>query len=174
MRMMEEKVKKDISIGEEIFPELIAEVSSSIEELREIALNLRPSFFEEMSISDAIRWFGKKFQESLGIEIRVQAQDSIEASSMTKDNIFRIYQEALNNVLKHSDADCVQVMLNQSKGRLSLEIKDNGKGFDCTRAKGNGIGLSTIRERAELLGGIFRMKSSEEIGTTIYIEVPLE
>ncbi|MEK9149369.1 MAG: histidine kinase, partial [Candidatus Desantisbacteria bacterium] len=127
LQMMEEKVKKKISIRKEIFPELILEVSSSIKELREMAMNLRPSFLEEMSISDAIRWFSKKIQENSGIEIRVQAQDSIKVSPVIKDNIFRIYQEALNNVLKHSGADCVQVMLNQSKGKEILVSLKNDR-----------------------------------------------
>ncbi len=175
LQMMEAKAKEGVSIGKEVFPDLISEVSGSIEELKNVAMDIRPSFLEDMEISDIFRWYSRKFQETSGIEIKVNAQDSIKIDSRVKENLYRIYQEALSNAIKHSNANCIEVTLKLSGNRLSLEIKDNGKGFDYAQAlkSEKGLGLFTMNERVELLGGIFRVKSSEKDGTAIYVEVPV-
>lgn len=175
LQMMEAKAKEGVTIGKEVFPNLISEVSGSIEELREVAMDIRPSFLDEMGIADVIKWYGKKFQESSGIEVRVDARNSIKTGTKTKDNIYRIFQEAMGNIGKHSGASCVEVRLKGEGRMLVLEIKDNGKGFDypaVVKAR-KGIGLSTMEERVKLLNGMFRIKSSDK-GTSVYVEVPGE
>ena len=118
----------------------------------------------------------RKVQEKVGIKINVNAEVLIKINSEIKDNIYRIYQEALNNAVKHSGATVVDVILKMEGNFLSLEIKDNGKGFDPGRKgkKETGLGLYNIKERIELLGGILRIKSSDKMGTSICIEVPVE
>jgi signal transduction histidine kinase len=157
-------------------PKLISQVSSSIEELRHIAAGLRPSYLEDVAIADAFNWYGKQFQDRSGIEVRVEATDTINAGPRVKEHMFRIYQEALNNIGKHAGAENVDVTLRTVGQRLCLRINDNGKGFDVAKATENklGLGLSTIRERTELLSGVFDLKSSPGKGTQIRVEVPLD
>jgi len=97
-------------------------------------------------------------------------------SPKIKENFYRIFQEALNNAVKHSGATVVDVLLKQDANFLALEIRDNGRGFTRINpgTEDHGLGLYTIRERVELLGGIIRIKSSDKIGTNIFIEVPLK
>lgn len=174
--MLEEKVGEVTSIGKEDFPELISDISNSIEELRAIATDLRPSFLENVDITDAINWHAEKIQDKLGIQVKIDSDGLTKIATKTKDTIYRIYQEALNNAIKHSGATLVNVVLRTKGNLLSLEIKDNGKGFDPDRPgkKGTGLGLHTMRERVELLRGSLRIKSSDKMGTSIYIEVPVK
>ncbi len=175
LQMMNARTQSGEQITQGWLPKLISEVSNSIEELRQIAVGLRPSFLEEVEIGDAFNWYGKQFQDKSGIEVRVDAADSLAASPKVKEHLFRIYQEALSNIGKHADGRIVDVSLRTVGQRLCLLIKDDGKGFDVSEATDNkqGLGLSTIRERAELLGGVFDLKSSPGNGTTIRVEVPL-
>lgn len=176
LQMLESKVKEGLPIEKESFPELISDISNSIDELRAVAVDLRPSFLENIGIEDAISWHARKVQEKSGVQININIEGLVKSSSKAKDNIYRIYQETLSNAIKHSGASVVDVILKIKGKFLSLEIKDNGKGFDSARTirKETGLGLYTIRERVELLGGILRIKSSDKMGTSIYIEVPVE
>jgi signal transduction histidine kinase len=175
LQMINARTQTGEQITQGWLPKLISEVSNSIEELRQIAAGLRPSFLEDVEISDAFTWYGKQFQDKSGIEVRVDAADSVPASAIVKEHMFRIYQEALSNIGKHAGGRIVDVSLKTAGQRLCLLIKDDGKGFDVSEATDNkqGLGLSTIRERAELLGGVFDLKSSPGKGTTIRVEVPL-
>lgn len=176
LQMMNAKVQSGTAIKDGWLPELISEITDSTDELRRVAMGLRPSFIEDVELADAFNWYGKYFHEKSGIEVRVQVRDEVKPASKVKDHLFRIFQEALSNIGKHSEAGLVDVTLKRSGRRIGLEIRDNGKGFDKsgTAQKGAGLGLSTIRERAELLGGICRIKSSPGKGTTIEIEVPFD
>jgi signal transduction histidine kinase len=138
-------------------------------------MDLRPSFLENTELVEAIKWHAKKVKERSGIEVNVSAGDIGQISLKIKENFYRIFQEALNNALKHSGATKAEVLLSRDKSYIVLEIQDNGRGFrpDGTE-QDQGIGLYTIRERVELLGGIIRIKSSDKIGTDIFIEVPIE
>lgn len=175
LQMMNARTQAGEQITQGWLPKLISEMSNSIEELRRVAAGLRPSFIEDVEIGDAFNWYGKQFQDKSGIEVRVQASDSIHAGLKVKEHMFRIYQEALSNIGRHAGAGVVDVNLKTVGRRLCLTIKDDGKGFEVTEVGDNkqGLGLSTIRERAGLLGGIFDLKSSTGNGTTIRVEVPL-
>ncbi len=175
LQMMNARTETGEQITQGWLPKLISEMSNSIEELRHVAAGLRPSFLEDVEISDAFNWYGKQFQDKSGIEVRVDAPVAIQADPRVKEHLFRIYQEALSNIGKHADARIVDVSLRRVGHQLCLQIKDDGKGFDVAEAAANdqGMGLSTVRERAELLGGVFELKSSRGDGTRIRVEVPL-
>ncbi len=176
LQMLDAKIKDGAPVEKEAFPELISEITHSIDELRDVVMDLRPSFLENVDLADAITWHAKKVQERLGVQIKLVIDDAIKVSSRIKETIYRIYQEAISNAIKHSGATSVDVILKINGGFLSLEVKDNGKGFDPAHDKGKekGIGLDTIKERAELLGGILKIRSFDKMGTSLYIEVPVE
>jgi len=174
LQMLEAQAKDNIPIYKQAFPELISEIDHSIGELRAVSTDLRPSFLENMELVEAIRWHARKIKERSGIEVEVSSGDIGQISLKIKEHFYRIFQEALNNAVKHSGATRVEVLLSRNNSYLILEIQDDGRGFhpDGTE-QDQGIGLYTIRERVELLGGIIRIKSSDKIGTDIYIEVPI-
>jgi len=175
LQMLEAQAKDNMPMDKRAFPELISEINLSIEELRAVSMDLRPSFLENTELVEAIKWHAKKVKERSGIEVNVSAGDIGQISLKIKENFYRIFQEALNNALKHSGATKAEVLLSRDKSYIVLEIQDNGRGFrPAGTEQDQGIGLYTIRERVELLGGIIRIKSSDKIGTDIFIEVPIE
>jgi signal transduction histidine kinase len=94
-----------------------------------------------------------------------------------KTTLFRILQEAMNNIAKHAKADLVQVSLNRGDGRISLEIRDNGRGFSLTAAERtamgtSGFGLTSMKDRALLSGGTYAIESVKGRGTTIRASWP--
>jgi signal transduction histidine kinase len=175
LKMLESHIEKGGTVKREALSELITDVSQSIDEIRAVAMDLRPSFLENTNFTDAVHWHAVKMQEQAGVAINVQLEGLIKVDPGAKENLYRIYQEALSNALKHSGASAINVMLRSKKSSLLLEISDDGKGFNPAHPdqRGSGIGLSTIKERVELLGGILRIKSSDTNGTVISIEVPV-
>jgi signal transduction histidine kinase len=175
LQMIEARAAADVPVDKEVFPPLVAGVSQAIEELRHVAMDLRPALLQGIALTEAFRRHAMRFEEEAGIPVRVQGDALLDVPVRIKDHLYRIYQEALNNIGKHAAADWVEVTVERKGKLLVLAIADNGRGFDVVRmiGAGRGIGLSTMRERAELLGGTFRVRSAPGRGTSIRIEVPI-
>ncbi|MDY0041953.1 MAG: ATP-binding protein [Desulforhabdus sp.] len=121
----------------------------------------------------SIRWFCREFQKTystISIEKVIEIEENQVPDSL-RTPIFRICQEALNNVAKHSKATVVNLFLQKKKKRIELTIRDNGQGFDLRTIRG-GLGLSTIKERTELAGGVCTIASGQETGTAIHCSWP--
>ena len=176
LKILEEGAKDNTPVKGESISEVIYDISGAIEELRAMVMDLRPSFLENAELIDAMTWHANKIQDKSGITVHVQAKGTIRVSSKTKDNMYRIFQEALSNAVQHSEASRVDIVLEERGKLIVLEIKDNGKGFNQNLKESGrkGIGLYTIRERVELLGGILRVTSAPQTGTQLFIEVPAE
>ena len=155
-------------------------VQGAIDEARRIQMNLRPSMLDDLGILATIRWLCRQF-ESTYSRIRISQDIKIEeheVSSPLKTVIFRVLQEGLNNVAKHSKAKMVMLLLEKTGQRVHLVIRDNGQGFglekilESKNAKG-GLGLTNMRERTELSGGTFEIESTLGKGTTIRASWPI-
>jgi len=162
-------------IEKEALPPLISEVSEAIEDLRQVAMDLRPALLREGTLMEALRWYSLKFSEKTGLTVSVDGDDSFDVPAKIKDHVYRIYQEALNNAGKHAVANHVGVRIGRKGKMLSLTVTDNGCGFDpaTVMSEARGIGLSTMKERAELLYGAIHIRSAPGRGTSIEIEAPL-
>ena len=149
-------------------------IQGTIEEARRIQMALRPSMLDDLGILATINWFCRQF-ESTYSHIRTRKEINIEESEVPdslKTVIFRVLQEAMNNIAKHSKADRINLWLRKMDGAIELGIQDNGEGFDPEEAlarigTNRGLGLSSMRERAELSGGFFSIESSKGSGTVI-------
>jgi len=156
---------------------IIPLTQKTIEEVRGIVKDLRPSILDDLGILATINWFCREFQ-NVYTDIRIKPEIDIQEGdipSLLKTVIYRILQEALNNVAKHSRADLVQLMLEKSGNRINLKIQDNGLGFDLAKTisqktSQRGFGLASMRERAELSGAAFEIVSSVGQGTIIQME----
>ncbi len=171
----DERDKKRIALLDNV----VSQMSLAIEDVRNIAMDLRPTFLEKFSLSEVVQWYIARYRKHAGIKIFVNADDNLEADLDIKDNIYRICQEALSNVFKHSRANSVRVSLKRVGGFIRLEIADDGIGFDLeklrkSRNKERGMGIYTMKERAELMGGFFSVKSTPGKGSTIVVKVPLK
>ena len=148
----------------------------TIEEVRRIVKDLRPSILDDLGILATIRWFCREFQ-NVYAGIRIETTIDIEENEVPlylKTPIYRIMQEALNNVAKHSNASFVHLRLIKTETGMHLNIHDNGRGFNLDRAMAlqtsrRGFGLASMRERAELSGAAFEIDSTKRQGTTIHI-----
>jgi signal transduction histidine kinase len=164
----------------EFLKTLLPSIQQTVEESRRIQANLRPSMLDDLGVLPTIEWFCREFQKMYS-HIRIEkcidlAEDKV--PDPLKTVIYRISQEALNNVAKHSQADLVILSLQKKADLIELVIQDNGQGFNVeeTLSKENykrGLGISSMRERAELSGGSFTIESSAGKGTTLRVSWPL-
>jgi PAS domain S-box-containing protein len=155
----------------ELLQSLISMVQESMQEVRNIGMDLRPSTLDTLGILATIAWFSREFQTtypSLRIERQIDIQET-EVPESLKIVIYRILQEALNNIAKHSKADVGKIFLGKTDGEITFSIQDNGQGLDLPSVEnaGMGFGLTSMRERVELSGGSFSIGSSVGEGTTV-------
>jgi signal transduction histidine kinase len=137
-------------------------------------MDLRPSVLDDLGILATISWFCREFKTTypgISIETQVGVRED-EVPDSLKTVIYRIMQEALNNITKHSGADLVHLSLRGTDEKMELTIRDNGVGFDIEKNLSadrprRGLGLTSMRERAELSGGSFAIESIKGKGTTI-------
>jgi len=155
------------------FDEISETASLAIDEVREIAYNLRPFHLDDLGLTKAIESMLNRVSEASEIKFRAEI-DSIDGF-FPKDaeiNFYRIVQECVTNIVKHSNATEAGVRIKRIGAELRFSVWDNGKGFDTdklssVRAKQSGFGLAGINERARILGGKLTVNSSSENGTTV-------
>jgi signal transduction histidine kinase len=165
-------VKKGLDVTESL-QDLSSNVAQSLAEVRRIMTDLRPSVLDDLGILPALNWFCREYQKTYA-HISVEKQMGIEEQEVPdslRTPIFRIAQEAMNNVAKHSLASLVKLAIQKEGEKILLSIQDNGVGFDPETAS-KGMGLSSIRERAQLSGGAFELQSGMGKGTTIRVSWP--
>ena len=151
-------------------------VSQTIEEVRSVSHNLRPHQLDQLGVSKTIRALIKNVAKSSHIAFAFDIDDVDDALQGDEDiGLFRIVQESLNNIVKHSEATEVHVSLKRNPEGLLLIIRDNGKGMGSVptgERLGEGFGLSGMKERARILGGAIDVRSTRD-GTTVELRIPL-
>jgi len=153
--------------------DILSMVQNGVEETRRIMTNLRPSILDDLGILATINWFCREFQKvypQIQVQRQIEVQEQ-EVPDSLKTVIFRILQEAMNNMAKHSRAHTVELGLAKKNDRITLKIQDNGVGFDPENCR-KGLGLSSMRERARLSGGIFILESGPGKGTLLEVRWP--
>lgn len=159
----------------ELLQQLTLMAGNAMGELRHVIMNLRPAMLDDLGILATLSWFFREFETACrGMKVEKHfnlREDSIPAS--LRVTIFRIIQEATNNIVKHAHADCIRVGLNRTGDTLHLSIDDNGDGFDPA-SHGSGLGLLSMKERAEISGGRYTMKSAAGQGTRIEVSWQLD
>jgi signal transduction histidine kinase len=171
-RMNIEKAREEIQRAGSI-------ISQSIKELRRVILDLHPSTLAELGMIGALKQNIKAFSDEAGIFCHFSITgEPIPLSPAQEITIYRILSEALNNVRRHSRASLVELGLKFEKGYITVEIADNGKGFNLDEtiknqvAEGN-IGLISMRERSEIIGGSLEINTSIGNGTTVSVRIPV-
>jgi PAS domain S-box-containing protein len=155
--------------------DLKALASTILEDVRRISRDLRPALLDELGLESAIKRFVRELvpRNSLNVDILIRVPESLERD--TAIVIYRVTQEALTNVVRHAKATHASVVVTTSDDGVHLIVEDNGVGFDPgSIAASEHVGLSSMRERVELIGGIFTVESFPEKGTTISAKLPLD
>jgi signal transduction histidine kinase len=155
-------------------------IQVGLEETRRIQMNLRPALLDDLGVLATLNWFCREFQKAhpaIRVETKIEAQED-DISNPVKSVIYRVLQEALNNISKHSKTNLVNLSLQKKEAAIEFTIQDHGQGFDLNSVLSHkkyekGLGLSGMKERIHLSGGSFEIQSIKGIGTTIRASWPL-
>lgn len=150
-------------------------VRDSVQRLRKMVFELRPPTLDEEGLASALRLYLEEFSIETGIDYELRNELEAEPFNPTRVVLYRIAQEALTNVRKHANATKVAVTLGRRDSGVSMVVSDDGAGFDVTSDERNNpghIGLSEMRERAEMGGGTFHIESALKKGTEVAVWVP--
>lgn len=139
-------------------------ISTAISEIRRISMALRPSILDDMGLAAALKSLAKDFQDQTAIETKIDAKNvGVLLNDKQKTCLYRVAQEALANVAKHSKADLVEITLSSDARKVKLIVTDNGCGLNV-RENNEGHGLRNMRERVESHGGTFIIRSNSKYG----------
>jgi signal transduction histidine kinase len=144
---------------------------SSVNSIRDIALLLRPSMLDDLGLMPALEWQAREVSRRSGVKIAVAADNvSDSLPDEMRTCIYRVAQEALQNVFRHSGAKSAVVTVRQDAGSLVLSVEDDGSGFDPERTRG--LGMLGMEERVRQLGGRFEVQSAPGKGTVLKVTIP--
>ena len=149
-------------------------IDKTIEEVRLMAIRLRPGVLDHLGLVDALEWYSTDFERRTDVSCVFDHSDVPNIDENIAITAYRITQEALTNVLRHAAAKHVFVSLRSEDGALVLQVADDGSGFDQKLLQdAEGLGVAFMRERAVLVGGVLDVKASPGNGTSVTFRVPL-
>lgn len=156
----------------QLFTDVLETGQQALKEMRLLVHKLRPSILEKEGLVRALQHRLKAVEGRAGIKNQFVVEGSLDVNSEVEEALFHVAQEALNNALKHAHAAEVRVNLRQDKHEgLILTVKDNGQGFDLeSAAEGSGLGLISMQERVEKLGGTITYHSAAGLGTEVQVK----
>jgi signal transduction histidine kinase len=165
------RIRPDDEIGQRYLNNIRSLTDSGINSIRDISLLLRPSMLDDLGLIPALEWHARETSRRTGIDVRVSAgnvDDSLPDAIRTC--VYRVVQEALQNISRHAAASHAKIDVRQSNGALALSIEDDGSGFDPRLTKG--MGLLGMEERVKQLGGHLEVRSEPGRGTTLRVSLP--
>jgi PAS domain S-box-containing protein len=152
-------------------------VQKTIDDVHRFSYALRPPIIDDLGLIPALQSQAENFQKRTGIIVKIKGSKEVEnTTSEIKTILYRVFQEGLNNIAKHSKASTARIVLRIEDHSIILEISDNGKGFDTDKVpnmseKGY-LGLQGIEERVKLVGGSLQLQSNFKSGTTLIVKTP--
>jgi signal transduction histidine kinase len=151
-----------------------------LKEVHDLALELRPSVLDDLGLLAALRHHHKEYQDRfhIPVDFEMVGMDNGRLPAEVETALYRIVQEALTNVARHAQAQNISVLLEHRGSSVMLIVEDDGRGFDVagvmdSYALEERLGLYGMRERASLLDGMLTIESTPEVGTTVFVEIPL-
>ncbi len=171
--------KRGFAPSEVLFlKDLQAQLNRGVQSVHRFVQDLRPSLLDDLGLIPALRSLVKGLQESdgIGTDLKVLGAEK-RFSPEVELLLFRIVQEALNNIRRHAQASEAQVVMEFAENRIKVTISDNGRGFELSGRvddlpRSGKLGLAGMQERARLLGGTLEMRSTPDKGTTLIVEIP--
>lgn len=153
---------------------LLESTAGSIEN---VMSDLRPPMLDDYGLLPALQWYANEFSSRTGIQVNVDGDERIERQTQASEiALFRIAQEALNNVAKHAHARRVHITLEHSGTEFIMSVLDDGVGFDALSISGSsrrpGLGMVTMRERTQAVGGRFEIGAASGRGTRVVVRIP--
>ena len=144
---------------------LLGFIDATVDTVRRIASDLRPSILDDLGLVPAIEWQLSDFQRRTGIICEFRKPRSLVIDKDYSSALFRVFQESLTNIARHSEAEKVEITLRKTKGELVLAIRDNGKGIpESEVSNGASLGILGMRERVRPFDGHIQLRVSRERG----------
>jgi signal transduction histidine kinase len=164
-------------------PKLMEQVASlkeladeTLESLHHLAVNLRPASLDHLGLVDALTGLIESTRQRSGVAAHFKSMGQTQDASLTEEmesSIYRIVQESLTNVVRHANAQHVDVILEWQSDKIMIIVEDDGVGIDMQKVRETGhLGLIGMQERAEMLGGKLLVDSTPQVGTTLVVEIP--
>ena len=154
----------------------VEQIDEEIVKLRRLITELRPASLDAIGLEAALHALAEKHQEASGIEVicsfELPEDEQPEPAPVLETAVYRLVQEGLNNITKHSRAQKAELSVRAASGAIAIEVADDGVGFDPSGTT-EGFGLVGMRERASLLGGTLEVDSSKGSGTRLRASLPL-
>jgi PAS domain S-box-containing protein len=148
-------------------------IDATFQKIRWISTVLRPIWLDDLGLPDTMKWLAEEFQQMSGIKCRITVGKNLRINKQISTTIYRIFQEALTNIFRHSKASQVKIILKSEKDNLVLIIFDNGKGIPAPLISSHrSYGILGMRERAQYVGGTFGITSGKNKGTMIKVLFP--
>lgn len=171
---LNKKLGSDDPVIIEKIHELLTMLDNIVKSVRRISSELRPSLLDDLGLIAAMEWQLNEFEKRSGIKTKLVAPEKeLLLSNNVKTALFRIFQESLTNVVRHSGAQNLSVNLEQKNGDFILSISDNGKGFDKQAiAEKRTLGILGMNERSQMIGGTYEIISEPGKGTHVSVKVP--
>ncbi len=153
--------------------QLLETTRASIDDVRRIAQRLRPEPLEDLGLAGALLALSRRMREQSGLRIACRIPADLPPQSPERELVvYRVAQEALTNAIRHADAASVSIALQFRSDRLTLSVRDDGRGMHDGRREGGG--MRGMRERAGLVGATMRITSAPHAGTEVHLDVPLD
>lgn len=176
MGLMLERARKHLPDGSPLRGELreIAQVAQTmLTQVRSLSQTLHPSILEQAGLESTIDWYLSTVERQMGLSVSYERDGPpIDIDSTTGIHVYRVMQEALSNVARHSGAKEAWVRLHSKDGVIELDVEDHGTGTDATAPR-RGLGIVAMRERAEMLGGSIEFLRPPAGGTLVRLNVPI-
>jgi PAS domain S-box-containing protein len=171
---LDKKVKSDDIAIRGRFTDIVVLVEEIVKSVRRIAANLRPSMLDDLGLVAALKWQSQEVENRFGIQIHFACDlPEIDMPVGVSTGLFRIYQEALTNAVRHANAHVIESSLKIMNSRIILKIEDDGKGIEAEAvSKEKSFGLLGIKERVFVMEGEYSLKSEPGKGTCLTISVP--
>jgi signal transduction histidine kinase len=148
-------------------------VISTLQDVRRLAVELRPSALDDFGLVPAVERLTDTFREQSGLQVDLESQLGEERlATEAETTLYRVIQEALTNVIKHAEAERVSILLQRKNSAVLAVVEDDGSGFDPGSTREDALGLAGMRERVLLAGGRLQVESTPGSGTTVVAEVP--
>ena len=162
--------------GNQLYNKTSGLINTTADELRRVAHNMMPEVLLKVGLTDALKDLSNNISAGKVVRVTFQSFGMQERlSAATEIMLYRIVQELMNNIIKHSAATEALIQLNRENNRLSLTVEDNGNGFDTRAATDKrSMGIDTVKSRVDYLKGQLSIDSQKDIGTTVMINLLLD
>lgn len=171
---LEEKIPQHLGVVRKKIKTIPKRIDKIVKTMQKIIAELRPELLDKLGLQAAMEWQAEEFKKRVGIPCDLNFDISLTLRKEHEISIFRIFQEALINIMRHAKATRVSVNVKTNKNKLIMTVNDNGKGITAEQINNpKSFGIIGMKERASSFGGFLKIRGIKNIGTSVYLNIPL-